>query len=227
MVPGCGQDIVQVDLMSGLSCGAVECCAPSLYRSSTGNSAAYVSLTCPYILGKSINISQRLITNAATKQNTSKELLYIYTPLLLCLLLLPLIYHYGCSERASDCRRGWDPNKRLWLSDHADHNKGVLLDAVMAEPSAQLPLLHTLFDKPLKHSQENSPEQGPCHLHTSMATFSSLFVEKGATAGSSKHQRFRINTKAILRPLHSFHRVTCNSNRRCSRWGLGRYLVGD
>lgn len=112
MVPGCGQDIVLVDLMSGLSCGAAKCCAPSLYRSSTGNSAAYVALTSLYILGKSINISQRLIANAATKQNTSKEL-YIYTPLLLCLLLLPLIYHYGCSERASDCRSGWDPMKRL------------------------------------------------------------------------------------------------------------------
>lgn len=154
-----------------------------------------------------------------------KELLYIYTPILLCLLLLPLIYHSGCSERASDCRRGWDPNKRLWLSGNVDHSKDVLLDAVTAEPSAQLPLLHTSFDKPLKHSQESSPEQGPCHLHTFMATFSSLFVENGAIAGSSKYQRFTINTKVILRPLHIFHMGTCNSN--CSKWSLGRYLVGD
>lgn len=68
MVPGCGQDIVLVDLMSGLSCGAAECCAPSLYRSSTGNSAAYVALTSLYIPGKSINIYQRLMANAPTKQ---------------------------------------------------------------------------------------------------------------------------------------------------------------
>lgn len=79
MVPGCGQDIVLVDLMSGLSCGAAKCCAPSLYSSSTGNSAAYVALTSLYILGKSINISQRLITNAATKKHTSKELLHLNT----------------------------------------------------------------------------------------------------------------------------------------------------
>lgn len=73
MVPGCGQDIVLVDLMSGLSCGAAKCCAPSLYRRSTGSSAAYVALTSLYILGKSINISQRLIANAATKNTQVKN----------------------------------------------------------------------------------------------------------------------------------------------------------
>lgn len=133
------------------------------------------------------------------------------------------IYHYGCTERVFDCRRGWDPDKRLWLSDDIDHSKDVLLDAVTAEPSAQLPLLHTLFDKPLKHSQENSPEQGHCHLHTSTATFSSLL---DTTAGSSIRQRFTIQTKAILRPL-IFHVVTWNSSRCCNKWILGRYLVRD
>lgn len=79
MVPGCGQDIVLVDLMSGLSCGAAKCCAPSLYRRSTGNSAAYVALTSLYILGKSINISQRLIANAATKNTKERIVVYLHT----------------------------------------------------------------------------------------------------------------------------------------------------
>lgn len=84
----------------------------------------------------------------------------------------------------------------------------------MAEPSALLSALHTLFVKPLKHSQQNIPEQGPC--------ISIVFIPD-----CSKHHRSTINTKATLRPLHIFHVVTCNNNCPCSKWGLSCYFVRD
>lgn len=103
MAPGCGQDIVLVDLMSGLSCGAEKCCELSLYLSLPGNSAAYVALT-------SLHCTREIQPSTWNE----KKPIYLHTTSL-CLPLLPLIIMGVCTKDASECRTG-DPNK-MWLTD--------------------------------------------------------------------------------------------------------------
>lgn len=132
MAPGCGQDIVLVDLMSGLSCGAEKCCELSLYLSLPGNSAAYVALTSLHC------------TREIQPSTWNEKKAHIFTHHLFMFTSLATD-HYGCLHQGCFWMQDrW--SKQNVINRH--HNKDVILETVKAEPSTQLSVLHTLFDNP-------------------------------------------------------------------------------
>lgn len=118
---------------------AAKCCVLSLYLSSTEKSTAYVALT-------HIHQYTPVPDRKWLKKYINKEWLSTYH-------FFCLSYCWYITEDA-ECRRGQDPNKVRFIYFFAANNSTSFytMSDTVTEPSVQLSVLHTLFDRPLKHS---------------------------------------------------------------------------